>query len=371
MVNKAKSQELRKQIHRKEVDDLKAYAAKLYTEEQSRSLAPGEKKKSSRQICQDASDAHFMTTRRRIPLSHKTLIRHAQGGVTLTESNRKKSWLSEEEQKTMVEFAIDLARRGFPLSPRRLKDHAEAILRHRLGDGFPEGGLGKDWASRFITKHKNRLGMYWSTALDGSRGRAVNPITKEEYFRLLKEVRELHNIPDELVYGADETGIQSGIGVTERVIGPAGAKIQHQQRSGTRENITVLPTICADGTTVAPTVIYKGEAFQTKWLQENPLDARYDSKLISLIEAHSGLEWDIRRKVIHRVRLVWRGSKTGICKQKQRQAGGLDSSLSMATVLIIPLASWSMHETTTLLYCAIPPIPLMSTKVSMLSSSVS
>jgi hypothetical protein len=33
MVNKAKSQELRKQILRKEVDDLKAYAAKLYTEE--------------------------------------------------------------------------------------------------------------------------------------------------------------------------------------------------------------------------------------------------------------------------------------------------------------------------------------------------
>ena len=69
-------------------------------------------------------------------------------------------------------------------------------------------------------------------------------------------------------------GIQSGIGVTERVIGPAGAKMQHQQRSGNRKNITVLPTICADGTSLPPTVIYKGEAFQTKWLQENPLDAR-------------------------------------------------------------------------------------------------
>ena len=71
--------------------------------------------------------------------------------------------------------------------------------------------------------------MYWSTALDGSRGHAVNPVTKEEYFIILKEVREKYNIPDELVYGADETGIQSGIGVTEWVIGPAGAKIQHQQ----------------------------------------------------------------------------------------------------------------------------------------------
>jgi hypothetical protein len=67
--------------------------------------------------------------------------------------------------------------------------------------------------------------------------------------------------------------MQTGIGITDRVIGPAGAKMQHQQRSGNRENITVLPTICADGTLVPPTVIYKGEAFQMKWLQENPLDA--------------------------------------------------------------------------------------------------
>jgi len=116
--------------------------------------------------------------------------------------------------------------------------------------------------------------MYWSSAMDSSRGRAVNPITKAEYFRLLKDVTEEYDIPDELVYGADETGIQTGVGTTERVIGPAGAKMQHQQRSGNRENITVLPTICADGTSVPPTVIYKGEAFQTKWLQDNPLDAR-------------------------------------------------------------------------------------------------
>jgi hypothetical protein len=276
MGNKAKSQELKKQINRKEVDDLKAYATKIYITEQQRPLAIGEKKKSSRQICRDVSDAHFASTGRRTMLHHNTLARHGKGGVTLTESNGKKCWLTAEEQEKIVQFAIEMAQRGFPLSPKKLKDHAEAVLRHRLGIDFPEKGLGRDWGNRFITKHHDRLGMYWSTPLDSSRGRAVNPITKEEYFKLLKEVREIYNIPDELVYGADETGIQSGIGVTERVIGPAGAKLQHQQRSGTRENITVLATICADGTTVAPTVIYKGEAFQTKWLQENPLDARYN-----------------------------------------------------------------------------------------------
>lgn len=98
---------------------------------------------------------------------------------------------------------------------------------------------------------------------------------------MLKKVREDFDICDELIYGADETGIRTGIGVTERVIGPAGAKIQHQQRSGNRENITVLPTICADGTSTPPTVIYKGESFQAKWLQENPLNTRFVMNLFS------------------------------------------------------------------------------------------
>jgi len=109
MGNKAKSQELKNQILRQEVDDLKVHAVKIYLEEQDKSFPPGEKKRTSRQICKDASDAHFAATGRRIPLDHNTLLRHAKGGVTLTQSNGKKSWLTVEEHETIVQFAIEMA----------------------------------------------------------------------------------------------------------------------------------------------------------------------------------------------------------------------------------------------------------------------
>ena len=117
MVNKAKSLKLKKQIHQKKVDNLKAYAAKLYVAKQERSLAPGEKKKSSRQICQKASDAHFAETGRRIPLAHNTLACHGKGGVTLTQSNRQKGWLTNDKEETIVTFTIEMAQLGSPLSP--------------------------------------------------------------------------------------------------------------------------------------------------------------------------------------------------------------------------------------------------------------
>lgn len=272
MVKHAKSNALKSQIARQQKDSLMAQAVALYQEEKAKTS--GGKSASLRAVCKAISDDYFTRTQIRIHLDHNTLARLSKGGRSLTQTNGMKSWLTNTEQDLVVQFVIELALRGFPLSPRRLREHAEHILRACLGVRFPEDGLGKNWATRFITKHHNRIGMYWSSALDGSRGRAVNPITKNEYFTILKQLREDFNIPDELVYGADETGIQTGIGVTERVIGPADANMQHQQRSGNRENITVLPTICADGTSLPPTVIYKGESFQTKWLQENPLDAR-------------------------------------------------------------------------------------------------
>ena len=128
MVGVAKSQALKKQILRKEADDLKAHAVGLYAAEDRRILESGQKKKSLRQICKDASDAHFEATGRRIPLAHNTLARHVNGGVTLTLSNQDKSWLTANEEESVVNFAIEVAQRGFPLSPCRLKDHCEAIL---------------------------------------------------------------------------------------------------------------------------------------------------------------------------------------------------------------------------------------------------
>ena len=61
--------------------------------------------------------------------------------------------------------------------------------------------------------------------------------------------------------------------VKECVIGSQGKTMQHQRREGTHENITVIVTICADGTSIPPAVIFKGQAFLAKWEPENPLGA--------------------------------------------------------------------------------------------------
>ena len=57
---------------------------------------------------------------------------------------------------------------------------------------------------------------------------------------------------------------------------------QYQQIEGDCENITVIVTICVDGMSIAPTVIFKGKGFQIHGKQENPTDASYVSNSCGL-----------------------------------------------------------------------------------------
>ncbi|KAF9524941.1 hypothetical protein CPB83DRAFT_725609, partial [Crepidotus variabilis] len=54
------------------------------------------------------------------------------------------------------------------------------------------------------------------------------------------------------IYGMDESGFPPSHQGVERVVGRRGTKTQHKTGSANRENVTVLVTICADGTALDP-----------------------------------------------------------------------------------------------------------------------
>jgi hypothetical protein len=195
---------------------------------------------------------------------HSTLAHAKQSGP----SNRNK-------EEVIVNFAISVANQGFPLSRKHIQEHAEELCRAHHSSSVK--GLGETWVKRFVARHRKDLGAYWSHPLDHSRARAGNPHTKKVFYDLLEEVikgsKDKEPILNHLIYATDETGFQNGIGTRERVYGSAGKKVQHQQRSGVRENTTAIVTICADGTSLPPAIIFKGEGYQASWKQENPLNA--------------------------------------------------------------------------------------------------
>ena len=115
--------------------------------------------------------------------------------------------------------------------------------------------------------------MSWSRPLETKCGRAVNPFTKEAFYELLGDTVRKYDITEDRTWGVDEIRIQGSMKMPERLMGAQKLGPQYQQRDGDCENITVLKTICADGTTILPAVIYKGATYQVKWAQDNLANA--------------------------------------------------------------------------------------------------
>jgi hypothetical protein len=254
------------------MDDLMAQAVAAYCTELKKPA--GLKQRGARTVCKDFESLNRQATGKDIKLSYSTLMCLAAGGKTKkAQSNAEKSWLSDAEVEVVIAYIGEIGNRGFPLSHKRLKEHVDCICRARLGELFPIDGVGKNWTDRFVEKHFKAIKMTWSRPLETKRGRAVNPFTKEAFYELLGDTVRKYDITEDRTWGVDEIGIQGSMGMPERVMGARKLGLQYQQRDGDRENITVLETICADGTTIPPAVIYKGAVYQVKWAQDNPANA--------------------------------------------------------------------------------------------------
>ncbi|KAK0238218.1 hypothetical protein EDD85DRAFT_921551 [Armillaria nabsnona] len=205
-----------------------------------------------RRICKELEKECWMETHQEISLDKTILSCHVQEiTVSLSQFNEDKRWITAEEYE------------------------------------FPAKGVSQNWVKCFVEKHSDKIKAFWSHPLDRLHACTVNPYTKEEFFKLLEVMIEGDGgdniIPLKLIHGTDETGIQQRIGVKERVYGPQGAKIQHQQQSGDRENITVITMICADSTWVAPAVIFKGEGME--WIKD--FNRQTESKAAKYAHTHA------------------------------------------------------------------------------------
>src|ERR1700693_4452381 len=90
------------------------------------------------------------------------------------------------------------------------------------------------------------------------------------YLHAVLKSYDENNPTEGYIFGCGETGFMFGHMQCQKVVGARGAHNVYQQQDGDQVNTTVLTTICAEGTCLKETVIYKAKKnFQQKWAKGN------------------------------------------------------------------------------------------------------
>lgn len=241
-------------------------AAEEKAEKMSRAIAE------CRQRIAAGKKAKFGDVARAHGVSSSTLERRVNGkGRSIQEFNATKQLLTPTEEQTLVDFILQSAEQGFPLTNSDIEKFADAVLESRLGTNWK--GVGESWVFAFLDRHHKVLQTHWSKPLDTQRAKSLNPAAVKSWFDIVEEYVVKLGILPENIYGMDESGFPTANTGKTRVVGARGTKTQHKQGGADRENVTAIVTICADGSTVKPMIIYKGQNFRQKWNDNNIAEA--------------------------------------------------------------------------------------------------
>jgi len=239
-----------------------------------------------------------------------------------------------------------------------LTDHASEIA------GKP---IGMSWAKCFMSCHPD-LKVKWTTGLEECRAQSLNPVVINEFYKMLGELMQEHCFPAENIYNMDKKNIQLGIGKRVAALVDHDQKSVYQVEDGNRELVTIIKTVCADGTALHSSVIYQGIRWDLEWARNNPCNARHVVICDENINAHPFIAYCIRQ----RDGLIKSWGVYGLSVTLNQLLRFVTDQMdivfssSMATTHIAHIASANSPQTITLLLSAFRLTQLMRCNHAML-----
>ncbi|KAJ3484161.1 hypothetical protein NLJ89_g12004 [Agrocybe chaxingu] len=197
------------------------------------------------------------------------------------EAHEHERLLNDAQEEVLVEWVKTQGHCGVPISPGALTDHAAAI------SGKP---VGSTWNTRFMHRQPE-LKTRWTQSLEKCRASNVNYPTIQQFYNVYEEVLTKYNIPVENIYNMDEKGIQLGVGKRIAAIVDRDQKAVYNVEDGNCRLVTVIETVCADGTALRPSVIFQGKRTNLAWGRDNPCQASISHSPNGWTDQELGLKW--------------------------------------------------------------------------------
>ncbi len=182
-----------------------------------------------------------------------TLTRRYQGISTDRKAQKLHQYkLTAHEEAELVQYIEKLTERHLPPTRDMIQNFASHIAKRDVSES---------WVTRFLNRHSSEIFSRWATGMDQDRHAADSMGKYKLYFDLLERKIAHYSVESRHIYNMDEKGFMLGIvGRSKRVFSKAMYKqkrVRESLQDGNREWITLLATVCADGTALSPGIIFQ------------------------------------------------------------------------------------------------------------------
>lgn len=192
----------------------------------------------------------------------------------------------------MVDYALYMSKRGFPLTRKTLKRIAlEIAMQSKSPPLFKKNGPSYKWLRHFLKRHKE-ISLRKPHALERVRAE-VSSEQVEGFFSLLESTLDKLGIKNDptRIFNLDETGFSSRIQGREKIIVSKGTKHAYQPTVSISGHVTLQLAISAAGQTVAPFIIYSKNLPVSDFMSGLPESWTFSSTDSGFINKHLFLNW--------------------------------------------------------------------------------
>ncbi len=192
-----------------------------------------------------------------------TLLRRIHGGTAREDYTPTNKNLTSTEELVLVRDILKLDAQGLSPTISLVREMADTICRAR---GAP--GVGVRWANKFV-RRTPALQIRLGRTYECQRRLCEDPQVIGGWFGLVKNTINKYGILPEDTYNFDETGFQMGQISPSMVVTATDRQGRPKQIKPTNTQwVTLIQGACADGSTIPPFLVFKGQEFNNTWFHQ-------------------------------------------------------------------------------------------------------
>jgi hypothetical protein len=200
-----------------------------------------------------------------------TLWHRRHGRASMQQKGADQQYLTPQEEKALVAYILRMARNGFPLPVKFLRDLAAVIVRQRTSifqvpadDGADIRPPGKNWPQALYKRHQELKAMRLK-ALDWERHDHNIYDKVVDWFSVIEKELAAPQILPENIYNMDETGVLLSVLNSLKVLVGKDELRDYRGVGVKRTLITAIECISADGRHLHPLIIWPAATHRSTW----------------------------------------------------------------------------------------------------------